>query len=131
MQTLLESVAEQSHWNNKPEFIEAINKFDLDFSTESLLLVRDSEGSGSIKVWLQTPVLLNRALFIRIGKERPGIATLDMAYYCFALVVPRGIADSVKIFGSNTSSRFMLDKDGKHKHRQGHSKDIELALEDN
>jgi len=129
LEDFLQNVASQQHWNRKDEFLSAVEDADLDFDSDTLLLIRDTEGSGSVRVWMETPRLIETELVCQIRRTRPMALTMDMAYYCFAIVVPRDLAKTIRIIGSNTSSRYIVDDDGTGQLRRSHSNDIELAVE--
>ncbi len=129
LEAFLQGVASQQHWNRKDEFLSAVENADLNFDSDTLLLIRDTEGSGSVRVWIETPRLIETELVCQIRRTRPMEFTMDMAYYCFAIVVPRDLAKTIRIIGSNTSSRYIVDDDGTGQLRRSHSNDIELAVE--
>ena len=82
----------QMGWNQRQAFEDALRNAKLDFSKEALILLRHTEGSGSVKVEFKTPVLKGRKLLCEIqGKPiPPGYGgTADMAYYCFAVAVSK------------------------------------------
>jgi hypothetical protein len=82
------SVAEGIRWNTRDKFEEAIGKSRLDFAKESLVLLRHTEESGSVKVSFGVQLVKSSVLHCSIHrKEPPGIGTTDMAYYCFGLAV--------------------------------------------
>jgi hypothetical protein len=93
----LKLVAAQPNWNNKEAFVNSLKSAKIDFSTSALLLIRNTAGSGSIKVSLAPPVRKGDDILFHVTWDVPGILTMDMAYYCFAVTIPRGTAESVRI----------------------------------
>ena len=93
----LKLVAAQPNWNNKEAFVNSLKSAKIDFSTSTLLLIRNTAGSGSIKVSLAPPVRKDDDILFQIAWDVPGTLTMDMAYYCFAVTIPRGTAKSVRI----------------------------------
>jgi hypothetical protein len=77
-------------WNNRAGFVEGLKKAKIDFTKEALVLLRDTEGSGSNKVTLLPPELKGKTLICRLQRVVPPIGTADIADYCFALAVDRG-----------------------------------------
>ncbi len=84
-------------WNRLADFAAAIHGAGLDFSKESLVLLRHSEGSGSTAVNFNTPVLDGQTLVCRIDRRPAGMGTADMAYYCFALAVRKEAVTAVAV----------------------------------
>jgi hypothetical protein len=88
----------QPGWGNSREFEDALLNAKLDFSKEALVLLRHSEGSGSIQVTFETPILQGRRLLCEIrGKPLQGLGTADMAYYCFAVAVSKAQVSEVEL----------------------------------
>lgn len=87
-------------WNKRQAFEDALLNAKVDFSKEALVLLRHTEGSGSVKVTFETPVLQGRNLVCEI-KGRPippGFGgTGDMAYYCFAVAVSKAHVSQVEL----------------------------------
>jgi len=100
MDSFLSSISTQIGWNNRQEFERALLNAKLDFSKEALLLLRHSEGSSSVKVTFEKPILQDRKLICEIRGRPipPGYgATADMAYYCFAVVVSKSAVSQVEL----------------------------------
>ena len=98
--SFLAHISTQSGWNHRQEFENALLGAKVDFSKEALVLLRHTEGSGSIKVTFETPVLQDGNLIFEVqGKPiNPGYAgTDDMAYYCFALAVSKTQVKQVEL----------------------------------
>lgn len=92
LDSFITDTATQLGWNNRQEFKDALVNAKLDFTKEALVLLRHTEGSGSIQVTFETPALRDNTLLCEIrGKTfPPGYGgTTDMAYYCFAVAVSK------------------------------------------
>src|SRR5258705_7506719 len=88
LDSFLTDTSTQLGWNNRQEFEDALLNAKLDFSKEALVLLRHTEGSGSVQVTFETPILQGTNLLCEIrGKPLQGGGTDDMAYYCFAVAV--------------------------------------------
>jgi hypothetical protein len=61
----------------------------VDFKTQALVLVRHSEPSGSIRVRHELTEEKDGVLRVTIRRKEPSLGTWDMAYYCWAYVVPK------------------------------------------
>jgi hypothetical protein len=83
------SIAAGISWNNKRDkFEKAIRESRLNFARESLVLLRHTEESGSVKVSFGVQQVKSSVIYCSICREEPtGMGTTDMAYYCFALAV--------------------------------------------
>jgi hypothetical protein len=89
-ESFLAGTSKQPGWNSRPAFVDALQNAKIDFTREALVLLRHSESSGSVRVTFETPTLGDRKLVCQIrGKALTGGGTMDMAYYCFAVVVSR------------------------------------------
>lgn len=93
----LKNVRGQRGWNNLKGFEDTITKAKIDFRKEALVLLRHTEGSGSVQVIFENPTLRKKALSCRITRKVPKIGTADMAYYCFALALSKSAADTVEL----------------------------------
>src|SRR5687768_15497822 len=72
LDSFLTDTSAQSGWNNRQGFEDALLNAKVDFSKEALVLLRHTEGSGSVKVTFETPVLQERKLLCEIqGKPIP------------------------------------------------------------
>jgi len=70
----------------------------VDFKTEALVLIRDIQGSGSVKVQLDPPTINNDTLRCIIKYDTPkGFMTFDMSYRCFAFIVNKSKIKGVKV----------------------------------
>jgi len=100
LDSFLTDIPTQTGWNNRQAFEDALLNAKVDFSKEALVLLRHTEGSGSVKVTFETPVLQGRNLLCEIrGKPiPPGYGgTTDMAYYCFAVAVSKAQISQVEL----------------------------------
>ncbi len=84
-------------WNNRDAFIAALTAVALDFSKECLVIVRHTEGSGSVKLSVIDAVITGDRLVIGINRQAPMIRTADMAYYSFAFIVAKSAVNTVEI----------------------------------
>lgn len=124
----LATLNDQAGWNRRDDVVAALTAAEIDFTKASLLLVRQTEGSGSVRVWLEPAVVRDEELVLSVGREFPYSGTSDMAYYCFALVVPNGIAERVRISGSFTPARLVIDDEGNEVMRDSSEADIVIDL---
>ncbi len=91
----LTNIEKQKGWNNRAAFLKALKEAKIDFDTEALVLLRHTEGSGSVRVAFAPPELDGKTLVCRITREEPETGTADMAYYAFALAVRKDKVDAV------------------------------------
>lgn len=94
----IKQVENQGAWNNRPAFLKALTDAKLDFTKESLVLLRHTEGSGSNAVSLAPPELKDDSLICEIQRAVPQIGTADMAYHCFAVAVEKGKAKVAEVW---------------------------------
>lgn len=100
LDSFLTDTSTQMGWNNRREFEDVLLNAKLDFSKEALVLLRHTEGSGSIQVTFETPILQDGKLLceIRAKPIPPGYGgTADMAYYCFAVAVSKSQVSQVEL----------------------------------
>ena len=100
LDSFLTEQSRQIGWNHRQGFEDALLNAKVDFSKEALVLLRHTEGSGSVKVTFETPILKDRNLICEIqGKPiPPGYGgTGDMAYYCFAVAVSKAHVSQVEL----------------------------------
>jgi len=83
-------------WNNRAGFMKAIKKARIDFSRESLVLLRNTEHSGSVRISFQKPLLKDGVLNCRLERRLPEGGTADMAFYAFALLVDKKAVKSIR-----------------------------------
>ncbi len=93
----LRKIRGQDGWNNRTGFEEAIEKAELDFTKEVLVLLRHTESSGSVQVTFEEPKLRDGTLSWNIAREVPFMGTHDMAYYGFALAVSKANVEKVEL----------------------------------
>lgn len=87
-------------WNNRQKFEDALLNAKLDFNKEALVLLRHTEGSGSVQVIFEKPVLQDSKLLCEIRgiPIPPGYGgTADVADYCFALAVSKSRVSHVEL----------------------------------
>jgi len=84
-------------WNEIEAFVSAIEEAAVNFDEEALVLLRQTEGSGSTKVIFHEPRLQHRTLTCTITRRSPETGTADMAYYCFALAVRQSDVDRIVV----------------------------------
>jgi hypothetical protein len=99
LDSFLKETSTQIGWNNRQEFEAALRNAKVDFTEEALVLLRHTEGSGSVQVTFETPVLEDRKLLCKIrGRPIPPGhgGTADMAYYCFAIAVSKSAVSQVE-----------------------------------
>ena len=84
-------------WNNRMDFEKALAQANVDFNKEVLVLLRHTEGSGSVQISFRPPRADKTRVICRIDREEPEIGTADMAYYCFAIAVSRSAFTEVEL----------------------------------
>ncbi len=94
---LNETSKKESGWNNREDFDKAIAQGKTDFSREVLLLLRHTEGSGSVQVNYRESQLIKDKLVLEIDRQAPQMGTADMAYYCFALAISKKDVSQVEL----------------------------------
>jgi hypothetical protein len=87
----------QMGWNDRAGFEKALADARVDFNRESLVLLRHTEGSGSTRVHFREPQVKGRRVTCRIDTEKAEVGLSVMAYYCFALAVPKAAIDEVEV----------------------------------
>ena len=97
LESFLNEVTEKRGWNAKDEFLTNLRNAKIDFHSEVLLLIRTTVGSGSIKISLAEPTIVDGDIEFRVTWKMPGISTDDMNYQCFAVTVPKAAATSARI----------------------------------
>ncbi len=91
LQKFLE-ITKKRAWNNGKTVRETLNAANVDFATESIVLLRHTEGSGSTAVSVSAE-MEGTTFVVNVTRKRSGMmGTADMAYYCFAYVVPKFVA---------------------------------------
>ncbi|MES2460333.1 MAG: hypothetical protein V4671_07105 [Armatimonadota bacterium] len=97
MTRFLEKTAQDAYWNNKDGFFLALEQANLNFETESLVLIFDTEGSSGIRVTLDTPQLQGTTLNATVHISLFTGGTADMASHGFALAVRKDQVDAVAV----------------------------------
>src|SRR5204862_8054336 len=98
LDSFIAASSKQSGWNSRQAFVDALQNANIDFAREALVLLRHDESSGSVRVTFETPTLVDRKLICQIrGKALTGGGTMDMAYYCFAIVESRSVVSEVEL----------------------------------
>ncbi len=92
----IDAVNRQRAWNGKAKVIDALAAAKVDFKTHALLLLRHTEGSGSVAVKLAPLQRKGKALIVRVNRKAPEMGTADMAYYCFAVVVDKSMFKAIE-----------------------------------
>jgi hypothetical protein len=98
----------KSGWNKREKFDNTLKDMTIDFTKELLVLVRHTEGSGSIRVTLDSSVLKDNRLLVAIKRGTPTIGTMDMAYHCFAFVVPITVKAIVVDVNGKNAKEFLV-----------------------
>jgi len=89
-------VGMQGGWNDRARFLKTLRDAKTDFAKESLVLVRHTEGSDSVRVSLDGLALWNVTLTCVIRREIPVMLTDMLACYCFAVAVEKGKVKQVE-----------------------------------
>lgn len=100
LDSFLTDTSTQIGRNNRQEFEDALRNAKVDFAEEALVFLRHTEGSGSVQVTFETPILQDRNLLCEIRGRPipPGYGgTADMAYYCFAVAVSKSQVGQVEL----------------------------------
>lgn len=86
-----QDVAQQEGWNDKTAFLQSLSTTDIDFATESLLLFRHTETSGSNVIIPHAPQSTRHEANVTIDVLIPPAGTDDMAYYLYVYRVAKTI----------------------------------------
>ena len=99
LDALLKSVAQGAAmgWNDGAGVTKALKQAKLNFNQQELVLLRHTEGSGSVQVKFERPQLKKGTLICKISRKEPEVGTADMAYYCFAVAVTKQEVKSVEL----------------------------------
>jgi hypothetical protein len=98
LDALMKAVETQQGWNNREAFLKGLQAGKVNFATEVLVLIRQTEGSGSNRVSLVAPEQKGDKLVCTIQRMVPDIGTDDIADYCFALAVNRETIKTVEVW---------------------------------
>jgi hypothetical protein len=102
--------AEAMGWNAEKKFIEALDAAKIDFSKQALVLLRHTEGSGSVQVTPGKATLAHGKLTLPVARKAPDMGTADMAYYCFALAVNKATVKQVELAVAGRKSTILTIK---------------------
>jgi hypothetical protein len=90
------TVEGQAGWNDRAKFFEVLDQARINFDSESLVLIRQSDGSSSMSVSLASPQMRGDTLTCTVrvtGTPR----NRDVVYRCFALAVDRRKVHRVEV----------------------------------
>ncbi len=104
LDAFLKAVEKQPGWNKRGDFVQALQKAKLDFATEALVLIRQTEGSGSNKVTFASLEMKRDKLICAIERKVAEIGTADIADYCLALAVPKKRVAQVEVIVNEKQS---------------------------
>jgi len=93
----LAEIPNQTGWNGRQVFIDALVNAKIDFNREALVLLRHDEPSGSAIVSFETPVLKEKTLVCEIRGKFAGVGTADIAFHGFALAVSKSLVNQVEL----------------------------------
>ena len=92
----LAEIPNQTGWNGRQEFIDALVNAKIDFNREALVLLRHDEPSGSVQVSFETPVLKDKTLLCET-RGKFAVSGFDtVAFHGFALVVSKSLVNQVQ-----------------------------------
>jgi hypothetical protein len=90
------TVEGQTDWHNRAKFLQVLDEAHIDFARESLVLIRQADGSASMSVSLATPRAWGDTLTCTV-RAGSGNGNRDMTYRCFAVVVDRRRISRVEV----------------------------------
>lgn len=93
-----EIIWQQRSWNKWSEFIDAVQDAKIDFGKEALVLLRHTEGSGSIDVQFRPPRMSGKTMTCNVVTKTPELCTGDVAEYCVAYAVATEHVECVEMF---------------------------------
>ncbi len=96
----IKQIEAQEFWNNKEAFLKVIAETRVDFSHESLVLIRHTEGSGSTQVSSPECQLQGEKLVCKIQRISPEVGTADVAFYCFGFIVKKDAVKQIEVWVS-------------------------------
>ena len=93
LDSFLTHIGNESNWNKKTEFLETLQDTPIDFKKYNLLMYRITEGSGSVKLSIDTPTLSSSSkdMIVNIKRDVPSAGTADMAYYALFYKVAKSV----------------------------------------
>lgn len=91
-----ETLERQAGWNDLDKFLQVLDQARVDFERESLVLIRQGDGSSSLNVGLESPRLRGDTLtcIVRITGNH---SNRDVKYRCFALAVEKRKISRVEV----------------------------------
>jgi hypothetical protein len=98
LDAFLKKVAAGKNWKDWSAFEKAIGDADVDFTCQSLLLIRHTECAKAIVVRLGASSLWSQRLTCRIQTLVPKRCDCDETHYCFGLIVENEHVDEVEIW---------------------------------
>lgn len=105
----------QAIWNDMNGFLAALEKTEIDFDRDALVLVRLNEASGSTKVEPGDPKIEGNTLIVPITRTEPdGFGIAAMAYHGLAFKISKESVDEVEVRISG-SKPFKLKVDAHEK----------------
>lgn len=106
--SFVKQIEAQEHWNDKDVFLKIISEAKVDFTKEALVLIRQTEGTGSTRVNFSGCRLNTEKLVCRIQRIPPSGAGLAvMAYYCFGLVVEKDKVKRVEVWAHKADKQVL------------------------
>jgi len=93
-----EIIGQERSWNERSEFIDAVEVAKIDFVKEALVLLRHTEGSGSIEVQFRPPRMAGKTMTCNVVTKTPRLCTADVADYCVAFAVATENVERVEMF---------------------------------
>ena len=82
----------QENWNNRENFLNALELKKIDFTKYNFLIYRITEASGSTVLLVDKPIGDKNNIKIKIGKNSQEMATTDMAYYAVAYKISKDVS---------------------------------------
>ena len=80
----------------------------MNFQQEALVLLRQTESSGSIGVWLETEFTSSKRLICKIQRSVPEVGTCDMAIHMFALIFQKEQVSQIELWADNQQLQVWL-----------------------
>lgn len=104
LSAFLSQVEYQTGWNQKENFLNTVRIKPIDFETHNLLIYRLTEQSGAIVLAVDVPTEKEKHIYVNLGKEKPEVMTMDMAYYALAYVIDKRVIDITFNDGENNTT---------------------------
>lgn len=77
----------QGRWQDKEAFKRAVESANVNYETEALVLIRNTEGSGGNAVSLDAPRFRGKQLVFRLRRNVAAGGTADVVEYGYAVAV--------------------------------------------